>query len=163
MTAFKISALMVFLGVAVGCQSEKQSRTDQLGGRDPFFGERIPNPNVPTSREKARESTRDPFLRSDRTKPERDYTDIRPGSDRIGSSTGRMLNSSSNATPEQLTQELERAGARVSSPMRRDNGYEVRVQTQANSGQLSSYTGAGTSAASALRDAYDQLRTDSKR
>jgi len=74
-----------------------------------------------------------------------------------------MLNSSSNATPEQLTQELERAGARVSSPMRRDNGYEVRVQTQANSGQLSSYTGAGTSAASALRDAYDQLRTDSKR
>jgi hypothetical protein len=70
------------------------------------------------------------------------------------------LASSSGATPEQLKTDLERIGAKVFAPVHRDNGYDVKVQTQSASGVLSSYTGSGSTAAIALRDAYEQLRAE---
>lgn len=156
MTRHMAAGWMVLAVLTVGCQSEKQVRNDQLNKRDPFLGERIPNPNVPTGRER-KESTKDPFFRADN-----DLIELRPGFDRKGSSlTSRSsLASSKGATPEQLKTDLERVGAKVFSPVHRDNGYDVKVQTQSASGVLSSYTGTGSTSAVALRDAYDQLRAE---
>jgi hypothetical protein len=156
MTKYMTSGWILIAMLTVGCQSEKQVRNDQLNKRDPFLGERIPNPNVPTGRER-KESTKDPFLRADN-----EFIELRPGYDRKGSSlTSRSsLASSKGATPEQLKQDLERVGAKVYSPIHRENGYEVRVQTQTAKGVLSSYTGTGSTSAIALRDAYEQLRAE---
>lgn len=156
MTRHMAAGWMVLAVLTVGCQSEKQVRNDQLNKRDPFLGERIPNPNVPTGRER-KESTKDPFFRADNG-----LIELRPGFDRKGSSlTSRSsLASSKGATPEQLKTDLERVGAKVFSPVHRDNGYDVKIQTQSASGVLSSYTGTGSTSAVALRDAYDQLRAE---
>ncbi len=161
MCKVSIALMVTVLSLTVGCQSEKQVRNDQLNKRDPFLGERIPNPNVPTGRER-KDTAKDPFLRADRDRWNNDLIELRPGYDKKGSSlTSRSsLASSNGATPEQLKQDLERVGAKVYSPIRRENGYDVRVQTQSASGVLSSYTGSGSTSAIALKDAYEQLRAE---
>jgi hypothetical protein len=160
MIKYMAAGMMLLSLLTMGCQSEKQTRNDQLNKRDPFLGERIPNPNVPTGRE--RKDTKDPFLRAERDKWKDDLIELRPGFDKKGSSlTSRSsLASSNGATPEQLKTDLERIGAKVFAPVHRDNGFDVKVQTQSPSGVLSSYTGSGSTAALALRDAYDQLRAE---
>jgi hypothetical protein len=155
------SVMILFALLTVGCQSEKQTRNDQLKKQDPFLGERIPNPNVPTGRDR-KETPKDPLMRADKDRPKDEMFEVRPASDKKGSSlTSRSsLASSKGATPEQLKQDLERIGAKVYTPVHRENGYDVRVQLQSATGALSSYTGTGSSADIALRDAYEQLRAE---
>lgn len=165
--------LLAVLGVVAlaGCASERDQRLSQLDrSRDPLMGKHIPSPDVPTGRDQyGSKNTRDPLLRADTGGGGRDLAsrdgadeplripDRRPG----GTSTGRDLSSASNATADQMTAELQRAGAKVYTASRTETGsYEVRVMVPTGgSGAMSGYVGGGATPTAALRDAYEQVRS----
>lgn len=137
--------------------------------RDPLLGEKIPAPNVPTGRDQyGSKPGGDPLLRADAGRGgyeplSRDGSneplripDRRPG----GVTTSRGLTLGSTATQDQLTAELQQVGAKLYGPSRTETGtYEVRVMVpNGSSGAMSGYVGGGPTPASAVRDAYEQVR-----
>ena len=158
-----VRPLPVLLAVlAVGCAAERDQRLAQLKSpppdRDPLKGQHITPPNVPTGRDQYAKDRRDPLLRADARD---DGTDpIRTPDRRTGGNvTGRDLALGSAATAEQMTSELQKAGAKVGAATRGDHGYEVRVEVPTRDGAKSWYTGGGGTPAAALKDAYDQVRS----
>ncbi len=157
-TAFCLLAVL-----AAGCASERDQRMAQLKSadpeRDPLKGKHIPSPNIPTGRDSYAKDKRDPFLRplsvADDTPDPIRVPDRRAG----GSTTGRDLTLGSAATPEQMASELNKSGAKVGTATRGESGYEVRVEVPTRDGAKSWYTGGGPTAAAAMKDAYDQVRT----
>ena len=155
----------------MGCANDRDQRMAQLDrSRDPLMGKHIPSPDVPTGRDQyGSKNTRDPLLRADNGARDRDLVsrdganeplripDRRPA----GSSTGRNLTLGSTATADQMTAELQQAGAKVYSPTRTETGtYEVRVVVpNPTTGASSGYVGGGATPTAALRDAYDQVRS----
>jgi hypothetical protein len=153
-----------------GCANDRDARLSQLGrGRDPLLGEKIPSPNVPTGRDQyGSKNAGDPLLRADAgrggyeplsrdgaNEPLR-IPDRRPG----GAVASRGLTLGSTATQDQLTAELQQAGAKLYGPSRTETGsYEVRVMVpNGGSGAMSGFVGGGATPTAALRDAYDQVR-----
>ena len=158
--------LIGVLPIALGCASERENRLGQLNQRDPLLGEKIPNPNVPTGRDRyGSKEGRDPLLKA--AAFDRDNSPLKMPEDRraTGSIAARDWTLGINANTDQLTSELQRFGAKVDPPTRTETGaYEVRVRVPSGpSGATSGYVGTGSSHLAALRDAYDQVKSDSQR
>lgn len=168
--------LVVLAGGALialaGCANDRDARMAQLErgrGRDPLLGEKIPSPNLPTGRDQYGSKPKpdpllradagrdgfDPFSRDGANEPLR-IRDRRPG----GATASRGLTLGSTATQEQLTAELQQVGAKLYGPSRTETGtYEVRVMVPTgSSGAMSGYVGGGSTPASAVGDAYEQVR-----
>jgi hypothetical protein len=62
---------------------------------------------------------------------------------------------------ERAADELRRLGATVDEPVRADNGYEVRASVPlGEAGRVRQYTGTGPTAAAAVKQVVDQIRSD---
>lgn len=158
---------------AAGCASERDNRIGMLKGRDPLMGEKIPPPNVPTGRDTyGLKDGRDPLIRADAGRSIRDtaaglaggsrdegISDLRIPNDRR-SGGGMTSRDAGGVTPtDQMTAEVKRLGGKVFAPKETTSGYEVRVQIPAgDSGAMTGFIGAGTTATAALRDAFEQVR-----